>query len=267
MEKLTTILVFVPRGGSSGPVFEKMLRLAGQFDAQVEFFLAAASDYFAFAGRRATLEGATDYTISDGSTPLARQFLRRAAEIGADLLMVPRAQLDLEGCAIPILMLSETSWAGEPRFAAAVDVSNDECAALTRGILHVAGFLAQRFLAHVDILYAEREQHDHALRMERAVRLARLVREYHVGCELLQVFDGPPERVLPRLIADRRYDALLVGVAPHHGALSEFHSVAGKLTAATAGDVVLVAPAAEPDAQSARQADPRSARQQLAHQA
>ena len=125
MEKLTSILVFVPRGGTRGPVFEKMLRLAGQFDAQVEFFLAAASDYFAFAARRATLDGATDYSISDGSTPLARQFLRRAAEIGADLLMVPRAQLDLDDCPIPILLLSETEWAGEPRFAAAVDVSNE----------------------------------------------------------------------------------------------------------------------------------------------
>ena len=57
-------------------------------------------------------------------------------------------------------------------------------------ILHTAGFLALGCHGNLDILYSEREQHDETVRMERAVKLAQLVREFHVGCERLQMFDG-----------------------------------------------------------------------------
>jgi TusA-related sulfurtransferase len=259
-EKLTCILAVVPAGGAKSATFDKMLHLARQSGARVEFFLVAPSDYFAIAGRvPAANAAAVEYTLHDGATPVAAEVLRRVAQARPDLVVVPRALLDLDACPVPVLMLADSPWAEEPRFAAAVDVANADCEALTRGILHVAGFLAQRFTAHLDILYCEREHDDQRLRMERAVRLARMVREYHVGCERLQVFDGTPERVLVRLIADRRYDVVVVGTAPHRGPLAALHSVARKLAAATAGDVLLVG-TEDPSAA-------RSAVQQLAHQA
>ena len=77
--------------------------------------------------------------------------------------------------------------------------------------MHTAGFLALGCHGNLDVLYTEREQQDDFVRMERAVRLAQLVREYHVGCERLQMFEGSPDKRLPPLFAARRYDLLVLG--------------------------------------------------------
>jgi len=265
MEKLTTILVAVPEGGSKGVLFDKVVRLVRQTGARVELFLAAPSDYFAIAARIRMLDCAISvgYTPHDGATPLTDAILARAAALRADLLVAPRTHWPLDDCPIPLLLLGEQPWAREPRFAAAVDVAEEDSESIARGIMHVGGFLAQRFDAHLDILYSERELDDQRLRMERAVKIARLVREYHVGGERLQVFDGVPERVLPPLIAARHYDILMLGsVQRHRTLLSEFRSVSKRLIGSTEGDVLLVEP--RPAASALRSG---SAGQQLAHQA
>lgn len=266
MEKLTTMLVAVPEGGTQGVLFDKVARLVRQTGARVELFLAAPSDYFATAARIRALgcDVPVGFTLHDGVTPLNDAILARAAEVHADLLVAPRAQLDLEDCPIPLLLLGKAPWSHEPRFAAAVDVAEEDSEAIARNIMHVGGFLAQRCTAHLDILYCERELDDQRVRMERAVKLARLVREYHVGCERLQVFDGLPERTLPPLIAARRYDVLMLGaVQRHRNLLAEFRSVSKRLLGSTDGDVLLVEPRVTP----AAAASAFSAGQHLAHQA
>ena len=97
------------------------------------------------------------------------------------------------------------------RFAAAVDVSDHETAIVARSILHTAGFLALGCHGNLDMLYSEREQRDETMRMERAVRLAQLVREFHVGCERLQMFDGAPESDCRRCSPRAQYDLLVLG--------------------------------------------------------
>ena len=266
MEKLTSIVAVVPEGGAQGVRFEKVVRIVRQTGARIELFLTAPSDYFAVAARVRALncDVPTAYTLHDGVTPLAEAIIARAAEVRADLLIAPRGHPRLDHCQIPQLLLGKTPWAAEPRFAAAVDVAEDDSESIARAILHVGGFLAQRCTAHLDILYSERELEDQRLRMERAVKLARLVREYHVGCERLQVFDGFPERVLPPLIAARRYDVLMLGAVPRHQSLlSEYRSVSRQLAGSTEGDVLLVAP------QVPAPVDVRlpSGGEQLAHQA
>ena len=266
LEKLTSILAVVPEGGAEGALFEKVCRIARSSGAHVELFLTAASDYFAIAGRCVALkcDVPISFTMHDSITPLAVAVLRRAAEVRADLLIAPRAQIHFGECPIPLLLIGKTPWAAEPRFAAAIDVAEHDSESVARGILHVAGFLVQRLTAHLDILYSEREDHDEPLRIERAVRLARLVREYHVGVERLQVFTGPPERVLPSLIAERHYDVLVLGTVPRHRTLlSTLHSVSRKLVGSTEGDILLV------ESDSARDArdSARSTGQQLSHQA
>jgi nucleotide-binding universal stress UspA family protein len=266
LEKLTSILAVVPEGGADGVLFEKVCRIARSSGARVELFLTAPSDYFAVAGRCAALKCdlPIGFTMHDSITPLGAAVVQRAGEVHADLLIAPRAQLHLEHCPIPLLLIGKTRWAAEPRFAAAIDVAEPDSERVARGILHVAGFLAQRLTAHLDILYSEREENDEPVRMERAVRLARLVREYHVGVERLQVFTGPPERVLPALVAERHYDVLVVGTVPRHRSLlTELHSISRKLAGSTEGDVLLVQPDAGRDARDSAQ----SAGQQLAHQA
>jgi hypothetical protein len=148
--------------------------------------------------------------------------------------------------------------------AAAVDVSDPEAALVARGILQAAGFLSLGLHGHLDILYTEREAHDERLRTERAVKLARLVREYYVGSERLQMFDGPPETRLPALIGPRQYDLLVIGGATHRTETPLHETLTSKLFDATAGDVLLVKPGLR-DCE-ARSAHP-SARQQVAHQA
>lgn len=266
MEKLTSILAVVTEGGVKGAMFDKVCRLARQSGARIELFLAAPSDYSAIAARCAEFGCGVDvgFTMHDTVTPMSEAVLRRAAEVRADLLVAPRAQFHLDYCPIPMLLIGKTPWAPEPRFAAAIDVAEHDSEMLGRSILHVAGFLAQRLAAHLDILYSERELEDESARFERAVRLARLVREYHVGCERLQVFDGLPEDTLPPLISARHYDVLVVGsVARHRALLSALHSISKKLMASTEGDVLVVNPAPERPAASVMQ----SAGQQLAHQA
>ena len=266
MEKLTSILAVVVEGGAQGAMFDKVCRIARHSGARVELFLTAPSDYPAIAARCASLgcEGDIGFSMHDNVTPLAEAILRRADELHADLLVAPRAQLRLDHCPIPLLLIGKTPWAAEPRFAAAIDVAEHDSEVVARGILHVAGFLAQRLTAHLDILYSEREKDDESAKFERAVRLARLVREYYVGSERLQVFEGLPERTLPPLIAARHYDVLVVGsVARHRALLAALHSISKKLMASTEGDVLIVNPAPE------RPARPivRSAGEQLAHQA
>ena len=87
-------------------------------------------------------------------------------------------------------------WTQPVRIAAALDVSDQDGVGVARCILHTAGFLAMGFQGKLDMLYSEREQHDETVRMERAVRLVELVREYHVGCERIQVHSGDPGKVL-----------------------------------------------------------------------
>jgi nucleotide-binding universal stress UspA family protein len=266
MEKLTTILAVVAEGCTNGVLFDKVSRLVRQAGARVELFLASPSDYDAVAALCATQSCGAEigFTLHDSATPLREAVLNRAAEVKADLLVAPRAQFPLDVCPIPLLLLGKMPWDKEPRFVAALDVAEHDSEGVARGILHVAGFLAQRLVAHLDILYSERELHDERVRMERAVRLSRLVREYHVGCERLQVFDGRPEATLPPLIAARHYDVLVVGNVPRHRVLlTEFRSVSRKLIGSTEGDVLLVNPAPEPVAARVM----HSVGQQLAHQA
>jgi nucleotide-binding universal stress UspA family protein len=265
VEKLTVILAVVPEGGTQGVLFDKVVRLVRQTGANIELFLTAPSDYFAIAARIRALDcgPSVGFTLHDGVTPLGEAILARAAAVHADMLVAPRTEAHLDSCPIPLLLLGKDPWGREPRFAAAVDVAEDDSEAVARNIMHAGGFLAQRLSAHLDILYSERELEDQRLRMERAVKLARLVREYHVGCERLQVFDGLPEKVLPPLIAARHYDVLMLGtVQRHRNLLSEFRSVSKRLLGATEGDVLLV----DPRSRETRGVQ-RSTAQQLAHQA
>jgi len=266
MEKLTSILAVVPEGGAQGVLLDKVVRIVRQTGARIELFLTAPSDYFSVAAhvRALDCDVPTAFTLYDGDAPLTDAILSRAAAVQADLLIAPRGHLKLEHCSIPQLLLGKTPWAHDARFAAAVDVAEDDSESVARGILNAGGFLAQRCAAHLDILYSERELADQRVRLERAVKLARLVREYHVGCERLQVFDGMPERVLPPLIAARRYDLLMLGAVPrHHTLLAEYRSVSRHLAGSSDGDLLLV----EPRAQPAADVRAPSAGEQLAHQA
>jgi len=187
--------------------------------------------------------------------PLHALLLRRIHERLPDLVIkAPAGAHPLRGwtlhandrelamqCPVPVVLAGMNPWARPMRIAAAVDVSNHETAIVARGILQAAGFLTLGCHGTLDILYSEREGRDETLRMERAVKLAQLVREFHVGSERLQIFDGAPDQQLPPLIAARQYDLLVLGAVSHReGTCLVLDTLSSKLADSTGGDVVLV---------------------------
>ena len=233
MEKITCVLAVVERPSGGGIVLDKAESVARCFGARVEVLDSGPH----------------------GATPIHEVILRRVLETHADLVVKapagahPLHRFALTGndwelaqeCPVPVLLARQRPWANPARFAAAVDVSDRDTADVTRAILHTAGFLAMGLRGNLDILYSEREQHDESVRMERAVKLAQLVREYHVGSERIQVFTGEPESVLPPLAAARKYDVLVLGAQTRQeGFHSIFGGTTGRMIEATEGDVVLV---------------------------
>jgi hypothetical protein len=259
MEKITSILAVVEESNSGAIVLDKAVALARSFGAKVQLLVADSLLTPEFATRCAALayDEVTLSSLFRSGEPLHRLLLRRVHERPPDLLVKAPSSRPSQGksslhdddrelasdCPVPVFLAGPKPW-GEPiRFAAAVDVSNPETSVVARGVLHTAGFLALGSHGRLDILYSEREERDETVRMERAVRLAQLVREFHVGCERLQMFGGAPEERLPRLIAARQYDVLILGaVSQRDPPLPASQNLTSKLVDATDGDVVLVKP-------------------------
>ena len=116
---------------------------------------------------------------------------------------------------MPLLLLRGQAWGSPVRLAAAVDVSDDDHTDLARGILHAAGFLALGMHARLDVLYSEVEMHDESLRMERAVKLARLVREFHWVANVSRFF--PDIRATLRPCSPRAITACWCSAADRGG--------------------------------------------------
>jgi nucleotide-binding universal stress UspA family protein len=240
MEKLTRILALAHGPDDVHSVLDKAGVLARHFGARVEFFAESSPQ----RQLQRTLESRADLVIKppQGAHPLRRWSLEdNDWEFAND-------------CPVPVLLARRQEWSGVLKFAAAVDAGDENASELARSLMHTAGFLALGAQARLDILYSEREQQDHRLRMERTVRLAQLVREYHVGCEHIRRFEGDPERTLSAHAARHHYDVLVLGAQTRRRGLASFvPGTTSRLVDATAGDVLLVkAPA--PLAQAASSA-------------
>jgi hypothetical protein len=248
MDKITSILAVVesPEGGAV--VLGKAVAIARRCHARVELLIAGSRLSVAMSARCAALgfDDITRMTVFRSGENLATLLLRHAVERRCDLIIKEPDETGdaaLAGeCPVPVLIAGARLWSEPPRFAASVDISDPETAIVARGILQAAGFLALACHGHLDILYCEREAHDETLRMERAVKLAQLVREFHVGGERLQMFDGSPENRLPSLIAMRHYDVLALGAVTHREKSLASGDLTRRLTSAAGGDILLIPP-------------------------
>ena len=256
MEKLTRILAVANGINDGALVLGKSVALARRFGAHIELLLFTRDDReFAKLYAELAYDKVTVASMHQGVESLTEAILRRVLATHPDLVVkspagahpLKRWTLDendwrlANECPVPVLLARHNPWASPIRFAAAVDVSDDENSDTARSILHAAGFMALGCHGNLDILYSEREQNDDALRMERTVKLAQLVREFHVGCERIQVFDGAPEKVLPPLLSARHYDVLVLGAQSRQPALKNILGATNsQLVQATEGDVVLV---------------------------
>jgi nucleotide-binding universal stress UspA family protein len=257
MEKLSNILVVTREPDATAPLLDKAVALARRFGARIELMLPDATTAAAFASlcQQRGCEDLVSYVLHGSHEWLTDVLVRRLREHPVDLVMKhparPPALRRLAGgmgdveivarTGTPVLLVGDARWPAEPRFAAAVDISNREGEIVARSIVHAAGFLAQGCEATIEVLYSEREKHDERLRTERAVQLARLVREFRIGGERLQRVEGSPEATLPPLVAAARYDLLVVGaLSREHRLFPGIHSLTSLLIDASCGDVLLI---------------------------
>ncbi|MEJ0085167.1 MAG: universal stress protein [Pseudomonadota bacterium] len=257
MEKLTRILAVADKVEDGAVLLEKAVALARRFGAHIELLLHESLHAQAFATLCSTLhyDEVTLSSMPRGAGPLHEAVLRHALATHPDLIMKAACgshplrrwtlgesdfRLTSESLS-PVLLLRHRAWSNPARFAAAVDVADDASAEQARAILQTAGFIALGCGAQMDILYSERERVDERVRMARAVKLARLVREFHVGCERIELYDGMPESTLPAIATARRYDVLVLGARSHQPARKAlFGTTTSQMADATEGDVLLV---------------------------
>jgi hypothetical protein len=277
LDKLTDILAVVNCAETANIVIDKAVALARPFGASVEVLPGDASlveptrAHCASHGYPAVV-----FHQPPAETPMDGAILRLVEQRPMDLVIkaatgahpLRRFTLALndrrlaQRCSAPLLLVGSQPWGNPPRMAACVDVADAESMAYARALLQAAGFLATGCGGFLDVLYTERERHDDRLRMERAVRLAALVREFYMGSERLQMFNGEPESVLVPLISARQYGLLAVGADTHRSGLATWpETLSSRLTDATPGDVLLVKPATPSAAGVAQE----SAAQQRAH--
>lgn len=257
MEKCSSILVAVTDAASSEVLLAKATTIAWRCGARLELLLDEHAAAHAIAKRMsaAGLDDRVSYSLHEPRETLNDAIARHAGEHRSDLVMKcagspatlrrllrPEEDIALAGrLRVPLLRVGAIAWNADVRFAATIDASDRDSDAVARSILHAAGLMAMRCEATLDVLYAEREAHDERLRMERAVRVARLVREFHVGGERLRVLNGPPARTLPAAIAAEAYDVVVVGALSRRPAtLPWTHSLTTQLANAGAGDVMFV---------------------------
>jgi len=257
MQKLGSILVVVEDVAGGLPVLDKAVRIARCFQAKIELMLGDSTQACSFANHCTEHEypEVLLYSLHRGAEPLHEVIERRVLEARPDLVIKqscgphPLRRWTLRAtdwqlvqeCRVPILLAGARPWAQPLRLAAAVDVADRDAEAVTRSILQAAGFLALGSHGDLDILYCEREQRDETLRMERAVKLAQLVREFYVGSEHIRMLNGRPDQTLPDVIAASHCDLLVLGAVTHRpGVGATLINLTRKLVDATAGDVLLV---------------------------
>lgn len=279
MEKLTTVLAVALQPASAVLVLDKAVAIARCFQARVEVLVNDAGTAHEITARCAAenYRDVTLHSVADTAEPDNEVILRRVWASRPDLLVKAPArgrsgnpaafdnddwELANESPA-PVLLVRGKPWSQPARFVTTLDVSDDDHAALARSILHTAGFLALGTHGNLDILYSEREANDETVRMSRAVRLAQLVREFHVGCERLQIFSGEPLLRLPPLIAARHYDVLVLGGDPVADSAQPVPYRLARMIDVTDSDVVLVK---APSTQAALSGSLAGLRQQRADQ-
>ncbi|MEO8065192.1 MAG: hypothetical protein ABI821_20865 [Pseudomonadota bacterium] len=247
MEKLTHILGVVESAQDGAIVLDKAVALARRFSARVELMITDSKLMRPLAALCTTLsyDEVTLSSVHRSGEPVHETILRHVFNAKPDLVIkmatgahplrhptLPENDWTLASeSPVPVLLVRHRKWATPTRFAAAIEVDDEDAARLARRILHTAGFLALGCRGNLDILYSEREQHDEQLRMTRAVQVAQLVREFDVGCERIQTFSGAAETTLPPLVASRQYDVLVLGMEG---------DLPNRMVEAADGDVVLV---------------------------
>jgi universal stress protein E len=282
MDKLTSIMVVVERQGHNHPVLAKAMVLARHFRAKVELFLCDSEQAYALRhsydstgiarAREACLtegrkflealrltiaaEDVSIETFAACESPLYQGIVQRVLESCPDLVIkaaagghpVRRFSLDANDwqlartCPVPLMLTSGRAWRPQPRFAAAIDVSEQETEGLARAILDTSEYFALGCHADLDVLYSERGGPEED---SRATKLRQLAHDASVRPEHVHVLHGEPEATLAGFASQRSYDALVLGALTHRdGPATLVGTLTSRLVDALTCDFILVKPGA-----------------------
>jgi universal stress protein E len=283
MNKLTRILAVLDGSNADAVIIAKAVALARQHGASLELFLCDAERAYALLRAydqsgveesrancirdwRRYLECLRDVAVGADvpirvdamcESPLYQGIVRKALDSECDLVIknatsahpLRRFAWDandwqlMRTCPTTLLFSRGRSWQPCPRFAAAVDVSEQETAELGEEILRTSALLSRGIPCELDVLYSEpadveqREHKQHLATLE-ALTFGAVPRGTTV-----QVLSGPPEKALPAFASSRGYDLFIMGALTHQKGLAALvGTLTAKLVETLECDFVLVKP-------------------------
>jgi universal stress protein E len=278
MNKLTSILVVVERGASQQHALLKACLLARHFNARLELFLCDAEHAYTLRHiydrqgvaeareacikeARSSLEALRNSLVADDiaieidatcESPLYEGIVRKVLRSKPDLVIKgpgPRdfgrgrsftaSDWDLaRTCPAPLLLVRGRSWQPQPRFAAALDLSDDEGPVLARSIARTAAYLSLGCGGTMEIFHGATDSTS-ALR----TTLERFGHDYEATPGGVHLVAGYPVEAVPAFARLRDYDVIVLGALTHRRALtSALGTLTDALAEAVKSDLLLIKP-------------------------
>jgi universal stress protein E len=255
MKDLTSILAVLDRSPRDTPLMSKALLLARELNARVELFSCDAEHEYALkhafdprgveTARQNAVADLYDYLrrLSHSVTaqnvavtidvvcesPLYEGIVHKVFKSCPDLVMKAAAGEQSRGrpvldandwqlvrtCPVPLMLSRGGVWPSRPRFAAAVDVSDEETPGLLERILRSAAYLSAGCRGELDLVFGECSGADAPNGKSNAARLRNLARELHLDDDRVWTLTGDPAATLPAFAAKQHSDVLVLGALTH----------------------------------------------------
>ena len=129
----------------------------------------------------------------------------------------------------PVLLVRNKAWSACPAIAVAVDLSKRERAESARSVLHTAGYIAESCHARIDVVFSEPHSSPEVLQKAGGEELRRLVHEFRMGGERLQVLYGAARDTLPAFLKDKGYELVVLGPFRRHGLTEIWRDLSSRL--------------------------------------
>ena len=257
MNDVTSILVVLDRSVRDAPLVDKALMLARELNARIELFSCDADHGYALKHSydRRGVEAARQKCVADLNDYLRRlSYVVAAQDVAVsvdvvcespqyegivhkvfktcpDLVMKAAASGGAAGssaldsndwelvrtCPVPLLLSRGRAWSTRPRFAAAVDVSDEESPRLLQRILRSAAYLSEGCHGELDLVFGERTGADALTEKTHAAKLRTLAQEVQLAPERVWRLTGDPATTFPAFAAEQKPDVLVVGALTHQG--------------------------------------------------
>ena len=190
-------------------------------------------------------------------SPLYESIVHKVRETSPDLVIKtasgkhPMRRLSLDdndwelarACPSALMLTRERQWSDNPRFGAAVDVSDSNTCSLARMIVHTADFLAIGCHAELSMIYSEPKDDGTPTHATRRATLYQLAYEHHVDVKSIHVLQGDAEHTLPAFAATQDFDVFVLGALTRkHGLAALVGTLTSKLVDSLDCDFVLVKP-------------------------